>query len=370
MSESIFYGHKPAGLFWLLLRTLSRAHTRGILGIRTSQPPAWFWVHNGFITFAWTMGSTHHLFEEMRNHNLLKVEHLLALIRRYNLTTPARFIHLLPDDLTKGQPWDDFWNTFYIDRLRDHLRDANDLHFLWIPLDWETHERMVALDIPAWLQQALLRLDTPVSALNAFKTDELTLERVETPPNPDPLTLKILHQIEAEPVVGKLLINLTPTEQNLLWYFLWDGTLALKPIPQPRAEAVDHHEIFDQLMAYYSRSLALIREYLEKELGSLALPLIQKNVAHIAASYPIIFHAIKSTNALDTFSPEQIRSTLIEQIEKGKLSLDEINSMLEELLMLHLLSTRNVLGAHHYTTLVEMLQMMRKAPLSSNRENP
>ena len=361
MSDSLFYGHKPSGLFWLLLRSLSLTHTRGILGIRTTDAPDWFWIHNGFVTFAWHEGEDDHLFERLIQTNLLTIEQLVAFVHRFPTTTPSTFIQNLPQSVTSARAWDNLWNEYYIHRLRCHLQAADDLYFVWYPFEWNPHPRMVALDVREWVRQSLQQTDSAVPILQTLKTDDFLLYPPAAPPDHDPMTLKIYDRLVPGGPSRKTLPHLTANELNLLWFYLWDGIFQIQP---PARETIADEDVFEQLMAYYARALTMIADYLQRELGDLAKPLLQKNVAHIVASYPLFFHSLQPHHQTPSFDLNEVRPILKQLLIRNETGLEEIGNMLEDLLMLHLLSIRNVLGAHHYTTLVEMLQMMRKTPRS------
>ncbi len=361
-----YYGRHTDVPVWLFLKWVDRQALQGTIGMRVPDGHVrWFWVLDGHIVFAW---STH------------PDESLLARLtaRGIEITEPESgegdlldcwMQHLAQHpSVQEKDRWERAWTHYYVDLFRAVMRGLPDLEYAWVERTWTPYPHMVA----APLEEVMIRaLDRP-DLLQALRKDIApAANRVLVMPAPssdaepmDAAETPIRTLLEQQPDLGVLwdhLMEQNPRHVTTLWRMIYRGRVRLQPI----AQAAEVQAIHD-LVRFYSHAFQAIGNYLRRELGDLADTLMEKNLAQIAAQHPEILGDLRWRS---DFRIHHWIPALVQCMDAGVMTLDELRMILEELLLMQLLSVQQVLGHAHYATLVETVQTLRMiAPITPDTE--
>lgn len=367
MAKTPFYSHNRPESLALLLRYAYVSKELGILTLKRNDFSDWFWLGEGYVSFAWHEGSFDHLFDHLNRSGLVPFEILAEQSIHHERTNPAGFLEALPLSLKEDSRWDQFWLEYYSRRLAVHLESLRDTEILWNPVDWTIHPSMIIVDIPTWIEDALKRVKNTSALkqmLNRADLQAVSGQLSDTATNP--LSSRILNRCLNPMRMDHLLESLEDDDLiKHLWFMIWNGRIALKritPAPQTSLET-----ILDRLIFYYDQSFRWIYDYLTRELQDLAEPIFIKNFTHVASSYPGLLSSLvpEKSGGINSW-----KHSFLTFVHDHPDQIELINQALEEVMMLHLLSVQNILGREHYTTLVEMIKTLHRQdipPLGSSR---
>ncbi len=109
------------------------------------------------------------------------------------------------------------------------------------------------------------------------------------------------------------------------------------------------------LVSFYETALETIYSYLYKELQSFSKILSQEIYTAMQGQYTTIFPPIPKKAETHSF----FWQTLMNKLSQKEITLEQFGEIVDDWILRHLLATQNILGRHHYTTLVEILHTLR-----------